>query len=174
MKPRVQQKLDQLRGYPFFESVGKPLPDSVSQIETWTMAAKESSKMRWSNCRLMARNEIQHGVESQYPKPGMWERLQEWNPLAEEANPLINGLTDSLLPKIPLPDEARAKIKQTLQYDFFYMLLECELSDISEPVFFLKHLEPWYAAGRFPCGWDGPEFPSRWDGVIRHGQFFVF
>ena len=105
----------------------------------------------------------------------MWERLQEWNPLGKETGPLINSFIDSsLLPKIPLPDDLKVKIKHNLEYDFFYMLLECELSDISEPVFFLKHLEPWYAAGHFPCGWDGKQFPDGWDGVIHQGKLMVF
>src|SRR6185369_10764674 len=57
MKPRVQQKLDQVFSYPFFESVGKPLPPcSVTQIKTWRSAVEECSKLKWANSTLMARN----------------------------------------------------------------------------------------------------------------------
>jgi len=77
MKPRVRQKLDQIFSCGFFASVGKAVPDSVIPITSWKMAAKECTKLKWANCQLMARNAIQQGVESQYPKPGMWERLQE-------------------------------------------------------------------------------------------------
>ena len=174
MKPRVQQKLESIFGYPIFESVGMHLPDSVAHVTNWRSVAKECSSKKWGNCQYMARNAVQRGVEKQYPKPGMWEGLQEWNPLSEEATPLINSFIDTLLPRVPLPDESKEKIKHSLQYDFFYILLECELSDVSEPIFFLKHLEPWYAAGHFPCGWDGEEFPEGWDGIIRGGRLMVY
>src|ERR1041384_6654016 len=160
MKSRVREKLDQIFSYPLFDSVGQPLPDSVTQIKTWKRAVKECSALKWSNCRLMARNAIQRRVESQYPKPGMWERLEEWNPLSDEVTPLINSFLDSLLPKIPVPEKSKVEIKHNLRSDFFFSCLECELSDISEVVFFFQHLDPWYAAGHFPCGWDGKKFPS--------------
>jgi hypothetical protein len=35
-------------------------------------------------------------------------------------------------------------------------------------------VEPWYAKGHFPCGWDGDEFSDRWDGVVKGGQLMVF
>jgi hypothetical protein len=174
MRPRARQKLDQIFSYSFFESVGKAVPDSVIHIATWKMAAKECSKLKWSNCQLMARNAIQTRIEKQYPKPGMWERLQEWNPLAEETAPLINSFVDSLLPRILLPDKSKEKIKHHLRYYIFYACLECEFIDISEPVFFIKHLDPWFAAGHFPCGWSGKEFPTAWDGALCQGKFMVF
>src|SRR5450756_874236 len=114
MKPRVQQKLDQLRGYPFFESVGKPLPDSVTQIENWRMAAKECGKPRWDNSRLMARNALQSAIQNQFPKAGMWERMQEWNPVVEELRPSIDSLADSLTVKVPLSEELKLRVKQSL------------------------------------------------------------
>lgn len=174
MKPKVQQKLESIFRYPIFESVGMPLPDSVTRVNNWRNAAKECSSKKWGNCQVMARNAIQRGVEKQYPKPGMWERLQEWKPLAEEATPSINSFIDTVLPRIPLPNAMREKVKHNLQYDFFYMCLECELNDILEPIFFSKQLEPWYAVGHFPCGWDGAEFPERWDGNARQGKLMVF
>jgi hypothetical protein len=79
-----------------------------------------------------------------------------------------------LLPRIPLPDKSKEKIKHHLQYYIFYACLECDLIDILEPVFFIKHLDPWFAAGHFPCGWSGEEFPTGWDGVLRQGKLLVF
>ena len=123
---------------------------------------------------MMARNAIQNRIQDQFPKPGMLERLQEWNPLGEETKPMIDSLLDSLMQKVPLADEPKTKVRNRIQFDLFYILLECEFSDISEPVLFMKHLDPWYAAGHFPCGWDGEEFPRSWDGVLRNGKLIVY
>ena len=174
MKPRVQAKFDQIRSYPFFENVGQSLPDSVEPVGSWLEAAKECARLKWSNSLLMARNAIQKRVEDQYPKPGMWERLQQWNPLAEETKPMIESLLASLMQKVPLPDGPKTEVRNDVQYYIFYTLLECELSDISEPVFFMQHLDPWYAAGRFPCGWTGREFPVSWNGVLPTGKLIVY
>ena|ERR1017187_2658609 len=109
MKPRVQQKLDQIFSYPFFESVGKPMPSTVSIVKTWSQAAKSCGFMKWGNNQLMARNALQEAIQKQYPKLGMWERMQEWNPLCEELYPHINSLLDTLLPKIPLTRKLHIK-----------------------------------------------------------------
>jgi hypothetical protein len=174
MKPRVQQKLDQVFRYPFFESVGKPLPDSVTAISDWKAAIRECSTLMWANSQLMARNAIQAGIERQYPNLALWERFQEWNPLCEEARPLIISFVDSLLARVPVSESLRGKLRPNLQWDFLLICIETEFIDIAEPVFYLKYLDPWYKAGHFPCGWDGDEFSEGWDGVIDQGKLIVF
>jgi hypothetical protein len=186
MKPRVQQKLDQIFSYPFFESVGKPIPLTVSSVENWKQASKSCGFLKWSNNTLMAGNALRDAIQKQYPKPGMWERMQEWNPLCEELRPAILSFVDSLLPKIPAEGKGLKNIKDSVSWDIMGLCLEIEYSDIVNPIFFIPHLDPWYASGHFPCGWDGDEFAHdfesgdetiRFDGwrdLSRHGRLIVF
>src|SRR6266700_2332173 len=131
--------------YPFFESCGKPIPEDLVRASNWQVAVQESTSRKWKNCRLAASNTLFDSVQRKN-----WFRGQEWNPLVEELRPLILAFVDRLLPKVPLPEE--------------------EFRDVVEPFFCIPIQEPWYAAGHFPCGWDGGEFPEHWDGVIRDGR----
>lgn len=158
MKSKVQQKLDQIFSYPFFESVGKPLPSSVGTVQNWTQASKTCGFLKWRNNTLMASNALQHAIEKQYPKPGIGERMQEWNPLCEDLRPAILAFVDSLLPKIPVKDKGLKNIRDSLSWDIMSICFEIEYNDIVDPIFFVPHSDPWYASGHFPCGWDGDEF----------------
>jgi hypothetical protein len=174
MKPEVKAKLESILKYPFFSSVGQPLPTTVSRVDTWPRAAKTCGFLKWENNRIMARNTLQGGITDQFPKPGMWERMQEWNPLINELDPIIEPFVGDLLQKIPLNDKDRQKVKDEVVGDIKLIFLETHYQDIVKPVFHVPYLDPWYAAGHFPCGWDGDEFPIRWDGVINGGQLIVF
>lgn len=175
MSPAVKAKLNSILKYPFFSSVGQPLPPTLSRVNTWESAAKTCGFLKWRNNKLMARNALQDGITSQFPKPGMWERLQEWNALVDELRPpIIEPFVETLLPKVPLNDSNLEKVRDAVRSDLMLICLETHYQDIVKPIFHIPHLDPWYAAGHFPCGWDGDEFPDAWDGVIRGGQLMVF
>jgi hypothetical protein len=169
MKAGVQTKLEHVFNYPFFRAAGNPLPPSVSDAKSWTHAVKEYDSRKWENCRLMARNALQRFVEQQN-----WGRRQDWNPLSDELRPKIVSFIEELLPKTGLPAEVTKKVKDNLSWDIMFICLEQEYSDVVKPFFYIPLLDPWYAAGHCPCGWDGEEFPDRWDGVIPEGKLIVF
>lgn len=178
MKPEVKAKLDSIFNYPLFENVGKPLPSNVSRVNTWQQAAKTCNFVKWNNSQLMARNAIQRRIQARYPEDTtnhyFWHRFQEWSPLGDELKPITESFIDTLLLKIPLKDKNLKNIKNNLLWDFFFICLECNFADIVKPVFYIPVIEPWYAVGHFPCGWDGDEFSEDWDGVIEGGQLIVF
>jgi len=175
MTPVVKAKLDSIFKYPFFSAVGQPLPSNVSKVENWLQAAKTSGFLKWKNSKLQARNALQRGITDKFPKPGMWERMQEWNPLVDELRPpIIEPFVETLLRKIPLQPKQLESVRYALRSDLNLICLETHYQDIVKPIFFVPYLDPWYAAGHFPCGWDGDEFPEQWDGVIRGGQLIVF
>ena len=190
MKPRVKQKLDQIFSYPFFESVGKPLPPTVSSVKTWAQAAKSCGFLKWGNNQLMARNALQGQIESRYPEDRVnhffWHRFQEWNPIVQEVRPVIHAFTDDLLTKIPIKDKGLKNIRNSVSWDMMFICLEIEYSDIVNPIFSLPYLDPWYASGHFPCGWDGDQFAhdfetgnetiffDGWSDLSRHGKLIVF
>ncbi|HEV2329128.1 MAG TPA: hypothetical protein VGY56_10110 [Verrucomicrobiae bacterium] len=74
----------------------------------------------------------------------------------------------------PLNGDDRRGVRDGISWDLLFICLEVHYQDIVKPIFYLPYLDPWYAAGHYPCGWDGDEFPERWDGVLRGGQLIVF
>lgn len=102
-----------------------------------------------------------------------WHRLQEWNPLIVELRPLLRLSIDGLLARVPLKGATGQTVKANVLSDLLFICLEAHYQDIVKPPCFIPYLDPWYAAGHFPCGWDGDEFPVQWDGVIR-GKLIVF
>jgi hypothetical protein len=169
MKPRVQSKLDAVFAYPFFQSVGKPPSGPITVINSWPLAVKHYTSRSWQNCSLIARNLLQRLTEKR-----SWDRSEEWNPLTDELRPLIDSFANSILPKTGIPETLIAKIKPHFSWDIMFICMECEYSDVIAPPFYLPVLDPWYAAGHLPCGWDGERFPDDWGGVIRDGRLMVF
>jgi hypothetical protein len=117
----------------------------------------------------MARNALQGLVEQR-----CWSRTNDWNPLADELRPLIVSFVESALPNSAVPQKIAEKIKHKIAWDIMFICLEHEYRDVVNPLFYIPLLDPWYAAGHFPCGWDGAEFPEDWDGVIVGGKVIVF
>lgn len=178
MTPVVKAKLDSILMYPFFSAVGQPLPPNVSSVESWLQAAKTSGFLKWKNSKLQARNALKGRIEARYPedrvKHYFWHRFQEWNSLADELDSVLDPFIEGLVARIPLNGKELKNVKDNLRWDLGLICLETHYEDIVKTVFFVPCLDPWYAAGHFPCGWDGDEFPAQWDGVIRGGQLIVF
>lgn len=177
MTPVVKAKLDSILKYPFFSAVGQPLPSTVSKVDSWSHAARTCWSVKWSNSQLQARNALQGRIQARFPedkvKHYFWHRLQEWNPLCEELRPLLRSSIDGLLTRVPLKGASRDIVKANVLGDLQRICLEAHYQDIVKPPFFIPYLDPWYAAGHFPCGWDGDEFSEEWDGVIR-GKLIAF
>jgi len=173
MTPVVKARLDRILKYPFFSAVGQPLLPNVSRVDTWPRAAKTCGLVKWSNSQLQAGNALQDGITDQFPKPGMWERMQEWNPLCRELKRIICPFVEGLVSKLPLNDRDRKNVRDAVNWDLLSVCLEANYQDIVKPPFYIPYMDPWYAAGHFPCGWDGDEFSGKWDGVLS-GQLIVF
>jgi hypothetical protein len=178
MKPEIKAKLDSIFNYPFFQSVGNSLPPTVTPLKSWSAASKICRSHKWETCQLMAGNALHGKIEARYPEDTVnhyfWHRFQEWNSLAEELRPLVLSFVDDLLSKFPLKDKALKNVRAAFSWDIMAICLEFEFRDIVEPFFSIPVVEPWYAKGHFPCGWDGDEFPDRWNGIIVGGQLMVF
>lgn len=175
MKLSTKKKFECLLSYPFFQVVGEALPPSVTPISSWPAAAKMCRSKKWATCQLMARNALQGAIEARYPEGiQFWHRMQEWNPLSDELRPLILSFVDDLLSKFPLKGNTLKNVRDALSWDLMAICIEHEFRDLVKPFFYIPVVEPWYAAGHFPCGWDGDEFPNNWDQTIRGGQLMVF
>jgi hypothetical protein len=169
MKAGGKVKLKEILSYPYFTRVGGPLPVTVTKVNTWKMAAAECCSIKWENCRLMARNALQRSVETV-----AWARGEEWNAVITEVRPVIKTFVTEELAKHPVPVSDLPKLNAALVWDMMFLCLEYEFEDVLEPLFFIPFLQPWYAAGHFPCGWDGEEFPEQLEWEITPGKLIVF
>lgn len=159
MTPVVKAKLESILKYPFFSSVGQPLPSTVSSVDTWPKAAKTCGFEKWDNCQLQAMNALQTRITARFPedkvKNYFWHRLQEWNPLIEELRPLLRSSIDSLLTRVPLKGATGHIVKATVLSDLQGICLETNFQDIVKPPFLIPYLDPWVCLGPFPLwlGW---------------------
>jgi hypothetical protein len=169
LKPTVKKAFDRVLSYPFFQSVGQPVPASVTKVNSWKHAAKICRSKAWEECGRVSTNLLARTVAEKD-----WYRGNEQNGIADELRPLILAFVDSLLGRFPLDDKGMANVRAVLSWDIMFVCLESEYSDLVEPRFYVPVVEPWYASGHFPCGWDGDEFPDNWDGVVRGGKLMVF
>ena len=64
---------------------------------------------------------------------------------------MIISFVDELLPKTSVPHELIEKVEPTLTWDIMLVCFEEEYRDLVQSLFFIPYLEPWYAAGHFPC-----------------------
>jgi len=169
MNATTQAKLDCIAKYPFCESVGRKSDMNVGRAGNWISAIRLYNSKKWLNCRLMARNALQRALEDK-----AYSRGEEWNPLIDELRPLVSANVADLVSKIPLPGEMSRKLQVPFSWDITFICLEQEFSDVVTPIFHLPVLDPWYAVGHLPCGWDGEQFPIGWDGINRSGKLIVY
>ena len=168
----TQETIDRLElvlTYPFLESCGKQMYANITPLKNWVVAATECGSRRWSNCQLIARNSLCRIVEERAS-----ERAKLWNSTVTQLRPRIVDFTDSLTSISELPVTLRRAVSGSISWDILFICMEFEYRDVVEPIFFIPYIEPWYKEGHFPCGWDGPEFPEVWDGVVREGRLMVY
>jgi len=169
VKACLREKLEALFAYPYFQAVGRPLPHVVTRVSDWSTVLAKSNMLKWENCRLMARNALYGALQERARI-----RSDDWNSLVEELRPRILRFVDGFTPGTKVSADVLDKVRPMVSWDLMLICFEFEYRDIVAPIFYIPILEPWYASGNFPCGWDGEEFPDRWDGVIRDGQLMVF
>jgi hypothetical protein len=169
MKRCLNEKLNALFAYPYFQAVGGGLPNVVTSVSGWKAVLAAGNMLKWENCRLMARNALYRAVQAR-----AWSRSECWNSLAEELRPQIVRFVDGFVPSLKVPADVLHRIRPAVSWDLMLICFEFEYRDVVDPIFYIPVLEPWYAGGHFPCGWDGEEFPDRWDGIIRNGKLIVY
>jgi hypothetical protein len=101
-------------------------------------------------------------------------RYIDWNSIVRLLRPAIGEIIDKLEHAALIPSNVFEKIRNDIRWDLLAICMEYEYADLVEPPFCLPVLDIWYAAGHFPCGWDGEEFSESWDGEWMDGRLIVF
>ena len=103
-----------------------------------------------------------------------YARFEKWNALIHELKaallPLVEQYVVPLSKQLNLPK----RFELSVRWDLNEICVETEFGDICKPIFFLERVLPWYQAGHFPCGWDGPILKEGWEGPMPAGRLIVY
>lgn len=162
-------KFEQILKYPLLKFVGRSKTGSIIQAGSWEEAARLCRSFKWEMCQLMARNRLQRLTEE-----NAWDRSEQWNAIVEDLRPAVSSFVSTVVTQLPLSESARTRVRDSVSWDILFICLEQEYVDVVVPAFYVPLLDPIYADGHFPCGWDGDEFSEHWNGAIQGGRLIVF
>lgn len=162
--------LRDMEAWPWFEHVGEPIDDpGVVAVGSWDEALEPQRSYVWECLTLQVSNVASSSVNARD-----WCRFQTWNPVVVEAKlvlkPLL-GRIRALGTRLSLPED---RFYHQVAWDLVGMCTETEFADVFPPLFGVPALAPWYRAGRFPCGWDGPCVNTYWNGEFPPYRLYVF
>ncbi len=163
----AQQKLEQIVRLPLLRHVGAGVDETVVQVCDWKAAWISAKSLDWENCGLSARNALQEKLEQSASK-----QLQYWNAAADAIRPGIVEFVARCAAMVP--SKFAKEISDQIAWDVMFMCLEEAFKSEVPPLFYVRILEPWYARGHFPCGWQGALFPDDWDGELPAGRLVVY
>jgi len=166
---QAELKFKEICSYPILASVGQPVDGVVTQVNDWTQATTMCTSQKWERCIIRARNALQRSLETRY-----WERLQEWGPIADLLRPQIVSFVGSKVPNSSVPSSYVKTVSDQVAWDILFICLEYGYRDIVPPMFYVPFIDPWYALGHFPCGWEGQEIPENWDRTTLNGRMVIF
>lgn len=162
--------LEAMQSWPWFEHVGEPIDNpGVMAVGSWADAVDPERSFIWECVTLQVSNRFSYDLRKRN-----WHRAQMWNPLVDEFKRILKPLFErigALGARLSLPEGA---FYHQVQWDIVGICLETEYADIYSPLFNVPILVPWYQAGHFPCGWDGPELSEGWSGELPRYHLYVF
>ena len=169
MNARTLQMLQKLESFPWFGKVGQPMTGGHLRVESWALAVESCRGDVWGSVQLQLSNCFAREVRQR-----SYERAEEWNGIAAE---LRKGIAIIVADSVdPIANKFRLKpdFQGTVAWDMLMICLETEFSDVVSPMFSVPRLEPIYAAGHFPCGWEGPKMNEGWEGTPPASRLFVY
>ncbi|WP_165247558.1 hypothetical protein [Paludisphaera soli] len=170
MLDRTQAILRDMEAWPWFEHVGAPIRDpAVIAVSSSEEAVECHRSYVWECLRLQVRN-----VNYRAYNARDWHRAQGLNPVVMGVEQILEPLfrrIRALGERLSLPEGA---FYYQVRWDLIAIAVETELADLSPPLFSVPVVLPWYRAGSFPCGWDGPILDTDWKGVFPPYRLFVY
>ena len=169
MREETRRLIQGLSEVPWFKHVGKDVDGSVVQVRSWKDAIRTCASIEWRSVQIQVNNLLAIKVsEADY------DRFRLFNDVVTEIEefifPLVQQIAEPILKEQNLPK----RFIESVILDVSEICLEVEYSDIVSPIFFYSRVMPWYGAGHFPCGWDGPMITESWEGPVPNGKVIVF
>jgi hypothetical protein len=169
MNQRTVEKLSELKSFPWFVNVGKAVGGDYSVIRNWKEAVESSAAEVWSSVQHQIKNEIADEVTKRD-----YKRSEEWNVIAAELRKEIAAIMTSSVVPLEKAFHLKSDFRGAVSWDMLGICIETEFSDLVRPMFFVPRLQPVYAAGHFPCGWEGPMLEDGWDGELPNARLIVY
>ena len=169
MNQRTAHKLKELESYPWFVNVGKPLEGYHLPVENWQQAVDLSAAEVWSSVQHQVKNHIADEVTSRN-----YCRSEEWNKIAAELRKGIAIVEINSIEPVVRNFRLKPDFRGAVSWDMLMICLETEFSDLIPPMFSVPRLQPIYAAGHFPCGWEGPKLEESWKGELPNWRLMIY
>jgi hypothetical protein len=155
MDPRTRHTLEELGGYPWFESVGQPVAGEALTVDTWDAAMRLSNGAVWESVQLQVSNRLAREINRRD-----WPRYSHWNRTAEEVKAAMEPIVQAKVATVARRNALPEAFVHGVRWDMLFICLEAEYADLYAPSFFIPHVAHWYASGHFPCGWEGPQLET--------------
>ncbi len=170
MRQETRLMLRAMEDWPWFEHIGEPIKDPrVIAVASWDEAIEPHRSYVWECLRLQVKNRISIVLNERD-----WHRAQRWNPMTDEVKQVMMPLFDRIRELGSRLSLSENVFYHQVRWDLLGICMETEYADIFPPLFNVPVLAPWYQAGHFPCGWDGPVLDTRWNGEFQHYHLYIF
>jgi hypothetical protein len=170
MRTETEDMIARFREMRLFKAVGGAIHGGAKRVNSWTEAARQCQTSEWESVHLQVNNLLAMRVSL-----ADYSRLEAWR------GPVIAAIKRDLAVVIerdvlPVTESYRLSraFQNSVEWDLIEICLEVEFSDLCDPIFFVERVLPWYEAGHFPCGWDGPKLDESWEGPMPDGQLIVY
>ena len=160
--------LERLDSFHWFSSVGQ-LARSERRVRNWEEAVDSCGGAIWSSVQHQVKNRIAGDVTQRD-----YGRSEEWNGVAAELRKAIAVVVAKSVELVATRFKLKPDFQGAVSWDMLMICMETEYSDLVPPVFWVPRLLPVYAAGRFPCGWKGPELQEGWAGELPNWELVVY
>lgn len=169
MRTETETQLASFSDVPWFQNVGVKKSDNVKAASSWREAMSYCKQLQWASVQLQVNNVLGICVNRTD-----YERYLQWNRLVNEIDETLNRIIEAQILPISRRFQLPKLFRDSVHWDLMEICLETEFSDICEPILFLERVLPWYQAGHFPCGWDGPKLDESWGGPMPEGRLIVY
>jgi hypothetical protein len=169
MHQRTSYKLGELKSFAWFSNVGCRIEGDYRIVRDWKEAVELSDAVVWNSVQLQVKNRLGDEVTKRD-----YKRSQEWNAIAGELRKHISAIIADKVEPLERQFRLSQGFRGAVSWDILSICLETEFSDLVPPKFFVPRLEPVYAAGHFPCGWEGPELKEGWKGDMPNARLIVY
>jgi hypothetical protein len=166
---RTTQKLTELDSFAWFTKVGQPFDGNSLLIRGWQEAVESSSSEIWSSVQHQVKNHMADEVARKN-----YARFEEWNVVAEKIRKVITVIFNKRIDPVVKQFRLKSDFRDSVTWDMLMICMETEFTDVIPPMFAVPRLLPIYAAGHFPCGWEGPILTTDWNGELGNWRLAVY